>query len=726
MSGKVELDHGGGLAVRTPYNPSLLNVLRGLPGAKWNRDAKVWQVSGSPEALPAILEAAREHGWTVAPEILKRAQALAQTQEAGAQGADKRAELPGLYPFQREGVRWVARRERALLGDEMGLGKTVQALAALPENAPVLVVCPASIKGVWKREVAAWRPDYRCTILSGRGSHRWPEPGEIVIENFDILPKAPSKDKDGKLKENDLKMFQGPPKGLVLVIDEVHACKGSKTRRTNAVKMLRDAAARIYGLTGTPLLNRPPELWQVLETLGVAEEAFTHYGRFYWMMGGVKNRYGTDWGTPKPQAGECLKRVMLRRKREEVMPDLPAKTFRTIRVTDLKAGLRRRLDEVLAAWKAKLGIEGDRLPNMLPPFEDMSALRAELAAAKIPMMLELVESYEEQDEPLVVFADHRAPIDLLGERAGWAKITGDQSPNERTNIVEAFQEGHLKGVALTIGAGREGLTLTRASQMLFVDLAWTPAWNSQAQDRICRIGQTRGCVYTTLVADHDLDARLEELLQDKQDMIDASVEKAVVRTAPRTLAEVLDGADEASKTAAERARMERERKLASGAIRPCPKCQTEIEMRTAGPKSKHRGRDYFACQPCNWFTWADEKQTPPLVIGNLLSGGYALDREEGGTAFYLVNRPTQGKWEGWTFLRLQMGPESSTLGSVDPHGHVRGASNVRSILERILVDPKAAMARYGRELGFCGACGLPLTNETSREMGIGPICAAKF
>lgn len=1012
MSGQLEVLSDGGYGVRTPYDPGLLPVLRGLPGAKWDREVRVWRVSADPAALTTLLGAAKEHGWVVDPAILRIAQTEATQQEAGAQEADRRAETPGLYPFQREGVRWLARRERALLADEMGCvdgdaivqinragasrkvtlrelyfkfnglkgrwdpsietfcralcdgelrqhkvkavlkkglkdvvritlasgktlrvtpdheicvapnhfieasklspgsvvltngrpaclrcastsnvstytyakfkghcrrcmyrylrakptwnggrfvdqdgyvrvsghqehpranrtgavyehilamethlgrrvtvrevvhhkngiksdnrienlelttihhhaqhhgknggylmlsgsiggrgglvrfipeedtvvsvcpdgeadvydivmedphrtfvangvvvhncGKTVQTIAALPDNAPVLVICPASIKGVWKREFKQWRPDYRVSVLSGRGAHRWPEPGEVVVENYDILPKAPEKDTTGKIvQENDLALLKGAPEDLVLVVDEVHACKGAKTRRTRAVKYLSQQARKTYGLTGTPLLNRQPELWQVLETVGVAEEAFTHFGRFYKIMGGFKTGYGTEWGKPKPECVPLLKRVMLRRKREEVLPDLPGKTYKTVPVENLKRGLRARLDEALAAWQRREGLEGHDLPKLMPPFEELAEIRAELAAAKIPTMLDLVAEYEEQEEPLVVFSAHRAPVDVLAGRPGWARISGEETDRERTEIVSAFQEGRLKGVALTIGAGREGLTLTRASQMLFVDLAWTPAWNSQAQDRICRIGQTRGCVYTTLVARHPVDERLEELLQDKQDIINASVEAAATRTAPLTLNEVFTGATEASENAAERQRQERARMLAAGLIRNCPKCDKEVTARKSH-SAKNPGRLYFACRPCDWFAWADEKEEAPFEVGDLRSGAYALDREEGGTAFYLVQRPTEGNWAGWTFLSLQLGPEAQKLGAVDPHGRTRGASNVRSILTRIMADPKGAMARYGRELGICGACGLPLTNEQSREIGIGPVCAARF
>ena len=146
--------------------------------------------------------------------------------------------------------------------------------------------------------------------------------------------------------------------------------------------------------------------------------------------------------------------------------------------------------------------------------------------AKIPALLKMVEDFEEQEEPLVVFSAHRAPIDMLGERPGWATITGDTPPDERTRIEDAFQAGRLKGVASTIKAGGVAITLTRAAHALFCDLEWTPALNAQAEDRICRIGQTRGCVITTLAADHPLDERIVELLSSKSQLIDASVDAA--------------------------------------------------------------------------------------------------------------------------------------------------------------------------------------------------------
>jgi SNF2 family DNA or RNA helicase len=156
----------------------------------------------------------------------------------------------------------------------------------------------------------------------------------------------------------------------------------------------------------------------------------------------------------------------------------------------------------------------------------MSEVRASLATAKIPALVEIVADIEEADEPIVVFSAHRAPIDHLGTRDGWAAITGDTPATARTEIEARFQRGELRGVAATIQAGGVAITLTRAHRAVFVDQDWTPALNAQAEDRICRIGQDRGVIITRLIADHTLDRRIAEVLASKTAIIDGSVDAA--------------------------------------------------------------------------------------------------------------------------------------------------------------------------------------------------------
>jgi hypothetical protein len=169
----------------------------------------------------------------------------------------------------------------------------------------------------------------------------------------------------------------------------------------------------------------------------------------------------------------------------------------------------------------------------LPPFEKFSEIRAALAKSRVPAMLEYVEDCEEQDVPLIVFSAHLSPMDALVTRPGWAVISGATSPQRRQEIVEAFQAGRLKGVGVTIRAGGVGLTLTHAWKALFVDLDWVPGWNSQAEDRICRIGQKSNRVEVVrMVSKHPLDMHVVNLLSAKIALIEAAVERSYTVNVP--------------------------------------------------------------------------------------------------------------------------------------------------------------------------------------------------
>jgi SNF2 family DNA or RNA helicase len=671
--------------------------LKCVEGGRFEPTRKA-QIAPLGKVAPMI-EKLRATGFTVdvEPSLSAHLQALTAQQKLMIQSAGARADKidailkargQTLFPFQRIGVEWLSSKYGGLLADEMGLGKTIQALAALPDNAPVLVISPALAKGVWRREAKKWRPDYTPVVLNGHGSFRWPQPGEIVIINFDLLPD-PSAEKhplpygvhDGlcgksgvvdvvpgdvlqfkgksgskffamvEMTDNgtdwftvclwdettpagDVRLYRVPwdieikkpqppllasdghprqgtffrpkqarvswstvvpvtfgvllkpkdkpkqveaieaPEGIVLIVDEAHAFKSNKAARTMKFRAISEGVrknlGRVWGLTGTPLLNKQQELWTVLSALGCAQDAFGSWKKFAELFGGYQDTYGYVFpeSPPDPEAvGDRLKRVMLRRLRKEVLPQLPVKTWTDIPV-DIDAKTTKQLDAVLAkmvgvakerssrrskkAADAALDLfdcilppegEGtdeerqtilDRIRSAiesskgsvtsLPGFEEISKARALLATAKIPGMLSIIEGYEEQEEPLVVFSAHREPIDALKGRVGWALITGSTASEERTRIEDDFQAGKLKGVACTIKAGGVAITLTRSHTALFVDREWTPALNDQAEDRICRIGQDRGCVILRLIAEHAIDKRVFELLEIKQNIISNTIE----------------------------------------------------------------------------------------------------------------------------------------------------------------------------------------------------------
>ena len=472
-----------------------------------------------------------------------------------------------LFPFQRTGVEWLVSRFGALLNDEMGLGKTIQALTSIPENVPVLIVAPKVAKGVWLREAKKWRPDLTLKVLEGKHSFEWPSRrGEVVVTNYEILPQGEA---GGPFMA---RLLAETPAETVLIADEAHALKGSRTQRTTSFRALSEAVrkrmGRVWLLTATPLLNRPQELWNIFQAAGIAQEAFGSWKKFVELFNGTEGEWGGyQWGIPTNEVADRLRRVSLCRKRLEVLPELPAKTYDDISV-DIDPKTSRYLDRILATMEESGAGEAEEwlkqfvnkdVISGVPGFEEISAGRAALAKAKIPALLEFAEEYEEQEEPLVIFSAHRAPIDIFANREGWAVITGDTPAKARTDIEDAFQAGKLKGVACTIKAGGVAITLTRACHAVFVDREWSPKINEQAEDRLARIGQARGVVIHRLIAKHGLDERIAELLEAKLAIINASVDAASVTDKEVSVPDVdFDKLAAEARAEAEQANKERE------------------------------------------------------------------------------------------------------------------------------------------------------------------------
>lgn len=504
--------------IYTPKEPENITVLRSMPGARWN--GRAWSVSANEGDRPRVLELADRLGLDVDPVLRK----ITPSTQAEA------AKSLGLYQYQVEGVDFLAKKQKALLGDQMGLGKTVQSLMALDTKDGVLCVVPASLKYNWMDEIKQWRPDFRIGVVKAKAKFRWPEMGEILIISKDMLPDflTPVKKAGEKYAEA---VWSATDKAraaeTVLIVDEAHKYKNYKTICSKKMGQLSRVAKKVIALTGTPLLNKPGDLFGVLSSVGMVGEVFGNWNRFKGMFNAYETRYGIEWGNPSAEVPERLRRVMLARRREEVLPNLPRKQYVNLTV-DNSASVTKQLDALNEEFGDEMQATG-----VLPHFRAFSKVRADIAASRVDAMLEFVENCEDQDEPLVVFSCHLAPIDALLTREGWACITGDTKPEHRQEIVRAFQAGRLKGVALTVQAGGVGLTLTRASKMLFVDMDWVPANNWQAEDRICRIGQMSDKVTIyRMVSNHPLDRHVHSLIAAKIILIEGAINAVATTVVP--------------------------------------------------------------------------------------------------------------------------------------------------------------------------------------------------
>lgn len=410
----------------------------------------------------------------------------------------------GLRSYQIEDAQRLATAKTGfLLANQPGTGKTATALSAIPAGARVVVVAPLSASGVWVREAERWRPSFRAHRVTRRG-FQWPEPNEIRIISYDSLPYA----------EN----IPAPPKGVLWILDEAHAVKNHLSKRfvnlnSLIIKTRKKGGGIVWALTGTPITNKPMDLYSITKICGFNALAFGRentLGRFRDLVGARK--VGWDWYYDNDKidgmVATCLAPYMSRRLKSDVIAELPPKTVE-YHYIDLKASERRLLDVFDPA-----DVEDILNPGTIK-FQEYATVRAKLALALTHAAEELIEELEELEEPTVVFSAHVEPINIIGKRDGWGMITGSVLSTRRSIIEKEFQDGHLKGVAATIGAGGTALTLTRANRMIVVSLDWSQANNEQAFDRIHRIGQSNPVIITVLIADHPICRAVERRLAEK-------------------------------------------------------------------------------------------------------------------------------------------------------------------------------------------------------------------
>lgn len=416
------------------------------------------------------------------------------------------AEKPSLRPHQRVGSDWLKTRYRALVCDPPGCGKTAQAIVAAVEfGTPVAVVCPAVAVGVWVAELSRFAPQIKVRVQTEQSARRKPKigpleppwvaapgPGEWVITTYDRALFASAAHKYG------------------VILDESHLIKSNKTHRyARIAQLIRAARGFVWALTGTPILRDPDDLWRQLEALGVHKQLYRTQTAFRTAFGGVWRAGDMKWGKIHANAWKPLEPLLLRRDRETLV-DLPERT-NEVWVVDLKAKDAAYFEAIAREY-----------PDESPDWEqwasagELAVALSKLSLAKASLAVGPIrELAPSTDRPIVVFTAHRAAAKLLAEELKWPTITGSTSTNDRSRIAAEFQDGKHCGVVCTIQAAGLALTLTRASTSVFVSRTWVNAQNSQAEDRLYRIGQTREVRTVIVRANSALEKSVDRVLARK-------------------------------------------------------------------------------------------------------------------------------------------------------------------------------------------------------------------
>jgi SWI/SNF-related matrix-associated actin-dependent regulator 1 of chromatin subfamily A len=424
-----------------------------------------------------------------------------------------------LFPFQEKGVAFIeARKGKALIADEMGLGKTAQALAWLglhPEKRPVIIVVPASLKLNWEREAHMWLPNPKVQIISGTKTGGLAIRGEIIIINYDILDAWL-----GKLQAC---------KARVLILDECHYIKSNKARRTKVIKALAKGIPHIICLSGTPIVNRPIEMYNALKLVGptVIPPFWTFVQRY---CGAKHNGFGWNFNgasNTEELHKKLTNSIMIRRRKADVLQDLPPK-IRSVVPMEMIPKFQKEYNKAEAdfiGWVRKsMGPEAAHRASNAEALAKIEALKQIAIRGKLDQAIAWIKNFLEVDGKLVVFVIHRATVNaLMQEFRGIAvKIDGSVPQTERQQAVDAFQEN--KEIRLFVGnikAAGLGITLTAASSVVFLELGWSPGEHDQAEDRIHRIGQKAQSIQAHyLLAAGTIEERIARIIDGKRRVLD--------------------------------------------------------------------------------------------------------------------------------------------------------------------------------------------------------------
>lgn len=422
-----------------------------------------------------------------------------------------------LFKHQEVGIAFLKTKKKAILADEMGLGKTRQAIVAAGEEGTkgTLVVCPASLKLNWRKEILMVYPEDETVVLGQAPIPKDKIPWLII--NYDILEKY--------LDE----LIEHPFDTLIL--DEGHYIKNTKSKRTKIALKLASKAKRVYVLTGTPVSNRPLELFPILKAIehplgdnwmvyirrycNAFRRANPYTGMSFWDASGASNI---------PELRRKVGDAMLRREKKDIL-DLPEKMISTIPL-GLDPDWQKKYDN---AWNDYFDFliehPPENLDNILQAqhLVELQKLKQVCSLAKVDRVVEDALDILES-EPVVIFTQYTETLQRIAEgiKKGKHKVVtlaGENNSKEREQAVEDFQAGKVDAFVANIKAGGVGITLTRASKVLFADLEWSPTVHAQAEDRLHRIGQTGLVNAYYYIAKGTVEEDIQDLLAIKDEII---------------------------------------------------------------------------------------------------------------------------------------------------------------------------------------------------------------
>lgn len=412
------------------------------------------------------------------------------------------------YKHQIEAAKFLLEKKKSLVAHEMGSGKTLTAiLAAYTLKPKRLVICPASLKYNWEKEIRM--VDYKgsVSVIGDKVDYS----SDWIVINYDILER--------EYKNLSQINFSS------VILDEAHYVKSVSNRgnpdskRAKYTMQLTSKSEYVFSLTGTPITNKPKDIFNILKICDhILSRNFFNFAKKY--CGARHNGFGWEFNgsSNEEELHELIKTVMDRKRKEEML-DLPDKIRRFIPV-QINFQSYNEAVEKYKREKSRFKTKGEHLAYL-------TTIKHILAKEKVESTIELAENILDAGESVVIFTNYNAVVNKLMNRFKdkATKITGDCSGKDRQKAVDDFQSGEKTVMVANIIAAGVGITLVKANNLIFNDFDWVPSNHFQAEDRIHRIGQNNKCVINYVYASGaEIDEYMADMLETKSSYINKIID----------------------------------------------------------------------------------------------------------------------------------------------------------------------------------------------------------
>lgn len=414
---------------------------------------------------------------------------------------------------QKEAIEKLTGSKRFILADDMGLGKTTSTIIAALETGAkkILIVCPASLKINWQREIENYS-DRSVYISEGKN---FSIEHDFVIVNYDILKNF----YDLKDKDNSL-ITQG--NFDLIILDEAHYVSNGQAARTKLVNSFSKKCERVWLLTGTPMTNRPMNYFNLLSLIEspVSQNWMAYAIRYcqgYQFTAGTRKIWNVTGASNLEELRDRTSRQVLRRLKTEVL-DLPEKIITPVYLR-LKSKLYEGLMGEYYDWYNK---NPDESTSLTVQFSKLMKVRQVIAEEKIKDTIELAENILEQDKKVIIFTNFTETLNRIAEHFGKqaVKLDGSTPKPQRQYAVDQFQDNEkIKVFVGNVKAAGVGITLTAAEAVIINDLSFVPGDLAQAEDRAYRYGQKNSVSVYYPIFDNSIEAIIYDMVNQKKQNI---------------------------------------------------------------------------------------------------------------------------------------------------------------------------------------------------------------